>query len=145
MLDTRKLGDNEVHKGVINLKRYGNIYSKIYEMENLKLAHKCARKDKLYYREVKMVDANPEKYLTEIQVMLQNKTYKITAEDYTVSTINDKGKERELWKLRYYPHRIIQWAIMLQIEKVFMEVFCSHTCASLQGRGIHRAYNLTFK
>lgn len=127
------------------MKRYGNIYSKIYDMDNLIAAHKNARRDKLFYKEVKMVDNNPEKYLKEIQVMLQNKTYKITSEDYEVSTINDKGKERELWKLPYYPHRIIQWAIMLQIEKVFMEVFTSHTCASLAHRGIHYAYKLTRK
>lgn len=77
------------------MKRYGNIYSKIYDMDNLIAAHKNARRDKLFYKEVKMVDNNPEKYLKEIQVMLQNKTYKITSKDYEVSTINDKGKERE--------------------------------------------------
>lgn len=125
------------------MKRYGNIFSKIYDMENLKLAHACARKDKLYYREVKMVDQNPEMYLRRIQVLLQNKTYRITEKDYSVSTLNDKGKVRELWKLPYYPHRIVQWAIMLQIENVFMEVFCSHTCASLKNRGIRHAYELT--
>ena len=31
-------------------------------MENLKLAHKNARKDKLFYKEVQMVDSS-EKYL----------------------------------------------------------------------------------
>lgn len=87
---TRKI----VHEWVKLMKRYGNIYDKICDMENLKLAHASARKDKLYYREVKMVDENPEKYLRKIQVILQNKTYKITAKDYIVSTINDKGKER---------------------------------------------------
>ena len=32
---------------------------KICDLENLRDAHKHARKDKLYYREVKMIDANP--------------------------------------------------------------------------------------
>ena len=50
-----------------SMKRYGNIYAKIYDMDNLKLAHKNARKDKLYYKEVKMVDSNPEYYLKQIQ------------------------------------------------------------------------------
>lgn len=127
------------------LKRYGNIFSKIYDMDNLILAHKCAKEDKLFYREVIMVDANPEKYLKDIQTMLKEKTYIVKPGDYNVSIINDKGKARELWKLCYYPHRIIQWAIMLQIERVFMEVFCSHTCASLKQRGIKHAYNLTRK
>lgn len=45
------------------MKRYGNIYEQIFTMENLKLAHKNARKDKSFYKEVKMVDNNPEFYL----------------------------------------------------------------------------------
>ena len=48
------------------MKRFGYLYEKIYDMENLKLAHKKARRGKTYYKEVQMVDANPEKYLTDI-------------------------------------------------------------------------------
>ena len=119
------------------MKRYGGLYPKIYDMGNLHLAHRHARKNKGYYREVRMVDEDEDKYLKAIQTMLVNKAYAIKADDYSISTINDKGKERELW------HRIIQWAIMLQIEPVFMEVFCRHTCASLKGRGIKLALELT--
>ena len=125
------------------MKRYGNIYSKIYDMDNLKFAHKNARKDKLFYKEVKMVDSNEEYYLKQIQDMLINKTYKVSK--YDVSIINDKGKERELMKLPYFPDRIIQWAILLQIEQIFTNTFCTHTCASLSGRGIKRASQLTTK
>lgn len=119
------------------MKRYGNIFEKICSMENLREAHKNAREDKLFYKEVKMVDSDPEYYLSQIQDMLKNKTY--TVSEYAVSIINDKGKERELMKLPYFPDRIIQWAIMLQTEHIFMEVFCSHTCASIKNRGIGKA------
>lgn len=112
-------------------------------MENLKLAHKNARKDKLYYKEVKMVDANEEFYLKEIQKLLIDEKYIVS--DYVISIINDKGKERELCKLPYYPDRIIQWAIMLQIEFIFMEVFTNFTCASIKYRGIHKASQLLDK
>lgn len=122
------------------MKRYGQIYDKICTMENLYEAHMNARKDKLFYREVQMVDADPEYYLGMIQEMLLNESYKVS--EYTVSIINDKGKERELAKLPYFPDRIIQWAIMLQVEHVFMEIFCTHTCASIKGRGISKAQDL---
>lgn len=125
------------------MKRTGNLYAKIYDMDNLKLAHQNARKDKLFYQEVKMVDSDPEYYLGEIQQMLINKTY--TVSEYNVSIINDKGKNRELMKLPYFPDRIIQWAIMLQIEETFMKTFCSHTCASIKNRGIKKASELTDK
>ena len=119
------------------MKRYGNLYEKIITMENLREAHRNARKDKLFYEEVKMVDRNPEKYLKQIQDMLTTGTYKVS--EYTVSILKDKGKERELRKLPYFPDRIVQWAIMLQVEPIFIEVFISSTCASIKGRGIHKA------
>ena len=127
------------------LKRYGNLYGKICSVENLENAHRNARKDKLFYKEVKMVDSDLHHYIMEIHEMLVNHTYKINPERYTVTTINDKGKERELAKLPYFPDRIIQWAIMLQLEPIFMEVFCSHTCASIKGRGITHAKKLLNK
>ena len=99
------------------MKRYGRIFPKICTMENLKEAHRNARKDKTFYREVKMVDSDPDFYLGQIQEMLMNRTYEVS--EYEVSIISDKGKERELMKLPYFPDRIIQWAIMLQIEEVF--------------------------
>lgn len=122
------------------MKRHGNIYNKIYTMENLKLAHQNARKDKLFYREVKMVDSDVEYYLSQIQEMLATKTYEVS--EYVISTIQDKGKERQLCKLPYFPDRIIQWAILLQIEHVFMETFTDFTCASIKKRGIHKASKL---
>ena len=49
------------------MKRHGNLYSKIYEMDNLKLAHRNARKGKGWYKEVKMVNADEEHYLKMLQ------------------------------------------------------------------------------
>lgn len=116
------------------MKRYGGIYEKIYDMDNLRLAHRMARKDKQLYKEVQMVNSNPEYYLKQIQQLLKENKYRITPKNYSVSTIRDRTKSRELRKLNYYPHRIIQWAIMLQLEPIFMEVFTNFTCASVKGR-----------
>lgn len=116
------------------MKRLWNIYEKIYDLDNLKLAHKMAKKDKSLYRDVKMVDSNPDLYLKEIQVLLKEKRYTINKSDYSIQVIRDKTKERELRKLKYYPHRIIQRAIMLQLENMFNKHFCYHTCASLVWR-----------
>ncbi len=129
----------------IKMKTHWNLFSKIIDIDNIKLAHLNARKDKTFYASVKEVDENLDKSAKEIQDMLINKTYNIKESDYSTETINDKWKERELRKLPYYPHRIIQRAIMLQLEPVFMQVFCNHTCASLKDRWIHYAYNLTKK
>lgn len=58
------------------MKRYGHLYEKIYDMENLKLAHQHAKKGKGWYAEVQMIDSDPDKYLKELQDMLINKTCK---------------------------------------------------------------------
>lgn len=121
------------------MKRTGFIFDKIYEIENLRLAHKRARKDKRFYREVKMVESDLDSFLFKIQEMLKNKTYLVTANDYVMFLKNDKGKIREIFKLNYYPHRIIQHALLIQIEGILFKNFVSNTFASIPTRGTHKA------
>ena len=118
------------------MKRYNDIFPKIVDMENLKEAFKNAKKGKSHYHEVKMVAKDPDFYLSKIQEMLINGTYETSK--YETFIKNDKGKEREIYKLPFYPDRIIHWAIMLQIEPIFMKTFTTFTNASLKDRGIHR-------
>lgn len=124
-----------------SMRRLGNIWGDVCSMDNLRLAHKMARKDKSHYREVKMVDENPDMYLQAIRYMLLNRSYEVSP--YKVEVINDRGKERELWKLPYFPDRIIQWALMIHLEPMFRAHFVPWTCASLPGKGIHYAAKLT--
>ena len=118
------------------MKRYNNIFPKIVDMENLREAFKNAKKGKSHYHEVKMVEKDPDFYLLKIQELLINGTYKTSK--YEIFIKNDKGKEREIYKLPFYPDRIVHWAIMLQIEQIFMKTFTTFTNASLKNRGIHR-------
>ncbi|MGL5961879.1 MAG: reverse transcriptase domain-containing protein, partial [Cetobacterium sp.] len=100
---------------------------------------KKAKKGKSHYTAVKEVEADLENKLTELQTMLKNHTYTLTEKDYKHEIINDNGKERDLYKLPYFPHRVVQWAIMNVAENAFMSHFIKHTYASLKGRGIHKA------
>lgn len=127
------------------MKTYDNLWNKIIDKNNILTAHYNAKKDKSHYQEVKMVESNLDFFINEIHEMLKNKTYEIEDCDYKTQIINDSWKERQLRKLNYYPHRIIQWAIMLQLEPIFMEVLCNHVCASLKNRWIHHAFKLTQK
>lgn len=125
------------------MKRVGDVYSSIYDKDNIKLAHKKARKDKTHYRSVKKVDADTKYYVDEIHKMLKDKTYIVG--EYTKRTINEHGKERLIMKLPYYPDRIIQWAIMLQIEKYLVSNLCYHSCASIPDAGNTRVNKLLRK
>lgn len=118
-------------------KRYNNLYEKIIDIDNIKLAHQHARRDKGLYSAVQKTDEHLEERAKAIQKMLKNHTYKVSK--YNVGVLKDKTKERILYKLPYYPDRIIQWAIMLQLSPIFEKTFTNFTCASLPGRGIHYA------
>lgn len=122
------------------MKRYGNIYPKLYTMDNLKLAHKRAKKDKSYYTEVKMIDNNEEFYLKQIQDMLKNKTYSVEQSDYKMFEKEDKGKIRQIFKLDYFPHRVIQHALLIQIEGILFKNLIDNTFSSLPTRGVHKAF-----
>lgn len=119
------------------MKRYGNLYKEIYNMNNLILAHKNAQKGKGWYKEVKEINANPEYYLKELQNMLINKTYHTS--EYETFMKNDTGKERKIYKLPYYPDRICQWAILQVIEPYLIRNFIPDTYSAIPGRGIHTA------
>ena len=117
------------------MKRYGNLYPKIYNMDNLKLAHRNARKGKGWYKEVKMVNSDEEHYLKILQEQLMNKTYKTS--EYETFLKTDGVKEREIYKLPYFPDRICQWAIMQVIEPILIKNFTKDTYSAIPGRGIH--------
>lgn len=121
------------------MKRYGNIFEKIVTIENIKLAHEKAKRDKSFYNEVKMVDENPDYYFNQIQDMLINRTYTVTSKDYTMFKKVDKGKEREIFKLDYFPHRVIQHALMNHTQNIFLKTFIDNSFSSVPERGIHLA------
>ena len=136
---TRTLGlqTQKSVKGVDVTKAVGNIYPKICTMKNVREAHKRGRKGKTSYEWVKRVDANPKKYLKRIQRKLKDKTH--TTSTYREFIIEDRGKEREICDLPYYPDRIIHWALMLQVEPILVSTFIHNSYAAIPGRGAHLA------
>lgn len=118
------------------MKRFGNLFNKIYDLENIRAAHRNARKGKTHYREVKMVDADPEKYFQMIHEMLKNLTFRNSP--YKVfSKKTDNGKIREIYKLPYFPDRIIHHCIMQVMEPIWFPTLIRDTYSSIKGRGIH--------
>jgi len=108
-------------------------------MENLKLAFKNAKKDKSYYKDVKMVLKDEDYYLGQIQDMLINKTYRTS--EYKIFKVWDKTKEREIYKLPFYYDRIVHWALMQIIEPYLMNKLTINTFSAIPKRGIHFGLN----
>lgn len=118
------------------MKRVGNVWDKIISYENLMNAHLRASKGKGHYKEVIRVNENPEHFIKNLRFLLANKIYYINYSDYKMETIDDKGKQRDIYKLSYYPHRIVQWAIALQVEDRFLKNLIHDTYSSIKNKGI---------
>ncbi|WP_317899444.1 reverse transcriptase domain-containing protein [Aurantibacillus circumpalustris] len=118
------------------MKRIGNIYQNICSVDNLRLAEKKARKGKLTQPGVKQFDLNSESYILLLHEALLNKTYKTS--EYKVFKIFEP-KERDVYRLPYYPDRITHHAVMNILEPMFNSVFTSDTYSCIKKKGIHGA------
>jgi RNA-directed DNA polymerase len=87
-------------------------------------------------------DKNREANILLLHDMLKNKTYKTS--EYTTFTVYEP-KEREVFRLPYFPDRITHHAVMNILEPIFMQVFTADTYSCIKKRGIHAAANLAVK
>ena len=85
------------------MKRHGNLWEKIIDYDNLIIAHRNARRGKLYYTEVKEVDAFEDEFIKYLQYLLVSK--KFNTSPYEISERFDGRKTRTIYKLPYYPAR----------------------------------------
>lgn len=76
------------------MKRQGNLFEQICSMDNLRKAHENAKKGKGWYEEVKLVDADPDKYLNALQEMLKTHTYHTS--EYSSFLLKEGKKERKI-------------------------------------------------
>lgn len=119
------------------MKRKGNLYNQVIDINNLKLADKIARKDKSKQKDIKRHDRNRLTNIENLHKILKEKRY--TTSEYYIFTIQDP-KEREIFKLPYYPDRIVHHAIMNIIEPIFVSTFTADTYSCIKKRGIHKAF-----
>ena len=109
------------------MKRIGNLFNRIISYENLVRAEKKARLGKTKRYGVKKFDRNPYENLVRLQKALIEDTYR-TSEYCVYTIIADRGnKEREIYRLPYYPDRIVHHAIMNVIEPYLVNRFTADT------------------
>lgn len=118
------------------MKRFDNLYSKICNIDNLILAEKKARKGKKNRKDVKIFLKDKYNNLLKLREILINKEYKTSK--YYIFKLFDP-KERIIYKLPYYPDRIVHHAIMNILESIFISTFISQTYNCIKKRGIYRA------
>lgn len=105
-------------------------------MENLRRADEKARRGKLHTYGVQVHDRNREANLLALHEALLTKSFKTSR--YEVFTVFEP-KERLIYRLPYYPDRIVHHAIMNILEPIWVSVFPYNTYSCIRGRGIHGA------
>lgn len=115
------------------MKRCGNLYAQVISMDNLRLADEKARRGKQQSFGVKQHDRNREANLRSLHTALATKTFKTSP--YDVFTIYEP-KERQIYRLPYFPDRIVHHAVMNILEPIWIKTFTYNTYSCVKGRGI---------
>lgn len=117
------------------MKRYGDLYAKVYDLDNLRLAHQKARRGKGDRYGVRLFEKNLEANLLALQRELMTKTYRTSP--YETFIIREP-KEREIFRLPFRD-RVIHHAIMNVLEPIWVNLFSFDTFSCIKKRGIHGA------
>ena len=123
------------------MKRYGNLYKDIVDIDNIKKAIICASKNKRKRESVQHVLNDIDRYACIIQDMLINKTYIPSPYKETVIFDGSRKKERLIKKPKFFPDQCIHWSLMLIVEPLFYKRMYPWSCASIKNRGVHYAKN----
>lgn len=116
------------------MKRIGNLYTQIISIGNLNIADEKAQKGKQNQYGVKIHNKNKEANILSLYQSLIDKTYRTS--EYSIFKVYEP-KEREVYRLPYFPDRVMHHAIMNIIEPIFVSVFTSNSYSCIKGKGIH--------
>jgi retron-type reverse transcriptase len=115
------------------MKRYGNLFHSIVCYDNLLLAFENASRGRSRRRDVVRFKSNLESNLLGLQQELMDGSYRTS--EYTTFIVYEP-KERVIYRLPFRD-RVVHWAIMLVVEKIWISVFTRDTYSCIKGRGIH--------
>lgn len=115
------------------MKRYGNLYDRIIDYDNLVFAEKKARQGKVRQRGVLLFDKKRDANLQALHKSLSEGTF--TTSNYTKFKVYEP-KERDIYRLPYYPDRIVHHAIMNVLEPLLLKTFTYNTYSCVKNRGI---------
>lgn len=118
-----------------DMKRQGNLFEHLCSMENILLAYQNAKKGKNHYREVKEIEKNPDKHLFDLQQKLIKNEF--VNSPYFVFKKNTGHKIREIYRLPFFPDRVVHHCIVQICQPVWTKLLIRDTFSTIPNRGIH--------
>jgi retron-type reverse transcriptase len=119
------------------MKRYGNLYHKIYDLENLYKAYAVCLRGKRLKRGVLPFTYNLSAELLRLQRELKTETYQV-GNYYSFYVFEPK---KRLVQALPFRDRVVQQALCQVITPIFEKTFISDTFACIVDRGTHAGSN----
>lgn len=110
--------------------------------ENLLLAFVRAKRGKSWQSAIKRVEQDLDGNLERLRESLVNKTF--TTSLYRLKTIYEP-KKRTIYRLPFYPDRIVQHALMNVVEPLWEALFIADSYACRRGKGLHAGSRRTME
>lgn len=117
------------------MKRIGNLHSQIADIDNIEYADEKARKNKGKNWGVFKHDKHKREDNLKLLMALKDLTY--VTSPYSNFIIYEP-KERLIFRLPYYPDRIVHHSIMNIMEPIWIKIFIDQSYSCIKGRGIHK-------
>lgn len=133
------LNKRKLYFGQAQMKRKGNLFGILCDKSNIEFAYKNAKKGKRYYKDVLKIEKTPDKYIDELQSLLINNKFENS--DYEIFSKNTGHKIREIYKLPFYPDRVVHHCIVQVCQPIWMNLFIRDTYSTIPERGIHDGLN----
>jgi hypothetical protein len=118
-------------------KRHGHLYEQVYDLENLEWAHHFASQGKRNRKIIQWTEANKGDCLLTLQWLLKEGLFETGK--YKNFVVNERGKERYIYVLPYFPDRILHHAIVQVLAPIWHAWFIRDTYGSIPNRGVHDA------
>ena len=117
------------------MKRFRDLYKKIYDFETLLFAYNKSKHGRRYSNEVLAYTVNLEENLIDTQNHLIYKTYEIGM--YRQFYVNDP-KKRLIMALPFRD-RVVQWAVYYTLNPIFSKGYITDSYGCIEGRGSQQA------
>jgi RNA-directed DNA polymerase len=122
------------------VKRHGNLWDKITHPDNLYKAYLKAKKGKGWRKSIIRFEQDIPGNLLKLQRSLC--THQFNTSSYSTKVIYEP-KERTLYKLPFYPDRIVQHALLQVVIPIWDNIMIYDSYACRKGKGMHEASRKT--
>lgn len=118
------------------MKSYKYTYDSIFTDFNLNVSVRLSQQGKKDYYQIKEFNENSKELMESLKETLKNREY-VTC-DYYHFKLQEHGKTRDIYKLNYFPHRIVQNCLINQTKYYFMSKYIEETYAAIPNKGMHK-------